>query len=99
MVAVDAVNIEGLACHNASMRCIFEGGESCQSAGAGTDKAPAGNRTAQSTWIDCSAAEVIERRPDFWYWHFCDMLSGAARVDRKWSDHDQTGAIDANRSN
>jgi hypothetical protein len=43
MVAVDAVIIEVLSCNNASMRYIFKGGETCQSASAGTDKVPAGN--------------------------------------------------------
>jgi hypothetical protein len=43
MVAVEAVIIEVLFWNNASMRYIFKRRETCQSAGAGTDKVPAGN--------------------------------------------------------
>jgi len=43
MVAVDAVIIEVLSCNNASMRYIFKGEKTCQSASAGTDKVPVGN--------------------------------------------------------
>jgi hypothetical protein len=41
MVAVDAVIIEVLLCNNASIH--LQTRETCQSASAGTDKAPAGN--------------------------------------------------------
>src|SRR5450631_764663 len=43
MVAVEAVIIEVLFWNNASMRYIFKRRETCQSAGASTDKVPAGN--------------------------------------------------------